>query len=111
MAAEEWNEEWSAPNYEWPTTPIPDVGIVERLGKRVVAFGGRAIKEAHADRGVVMSFPNGVVPGTHIRKQIPRAECRRRAQIMIPHVADDPLKACIVCDAVHLWPSSATAFS
>lgn len=101
MAAEEWNEAWSASDYQWPVTSIPDPAIVEQLGKRVAAIGGRAIKEVHADRSVVMDFPGGATPGMRIRKQVPRAECRRRGQIMLI----DALKVCVVCDAVNLWPN------
>lgn len=100
-----WDDAWSDKNYEWPVTAVPDAAVVERLGKTIVARGGRSMKEAHADRGVVMDFPNGAVPGTRVRKQVPRAECRRRAQVMITDVANEPLKVCVVCDAVHLWPS------
>lgn len=109
MATAEWNEAWSAPDYEWPVTSVPDAAVVEQLGKTIVARGGRAGKEAHADRGVVMDFPNGAVPGTRIRKQVTRAECRRRAQVTLTDVADEPLKVCVVCDAVHLWPGVAAA--
>lgn len=114
-----WDDAWNDKNYEWPVTAVPDAAVVERLGKTVVARGGRAMKEAHADRGVVMEFPNGAVPGTKIRKQVPRAECRRRAQVMAPVAPDtepapdtpprensDPLKVCVVCDAVYLWPNA-----
>lgn len=106
MAEAEWNEAWSAPDYEWPVTSVPDTAVVERLGKEVVARGGRASKEAHADRGVVMDFPNGANPGTRIRKQVMRAECRRRAQVTLTDVAEEPLKVCVICDAVHLWPDT-----
>lgn len=110
MATTEWNDAWSDPNYVWPVTSIPDADVVDQLGKRVVLRGGRAVKEAHADRSIVMDFPNGpAVGGTRIRKQVPRAECRRRAQVILPDVANDPLKVCIVCDAVHLWPTAAAA--
>lgn len=107
MAAPEapWNEAWNHPDYQWPVTSVPDAAVVERLKKTVVVGGGRAGKEAHADRGVTMEFPNGAVPGTRIRKQVPRAECRRRALVVIPNVAKEPLKVCVVCDAVHLWPA------
>lgn len=105
MAPElEWKEEWSAPDYQWPVTSIPDAAVVEQLGKTIVSSGGRAAKEAHADRGITMDFPNAAQPGTRIRKQVPRAECRRRAQVTMADVADEPLKVCVVCDAVHLWP-------
>lgn len=104
-ATAEWKDEWSEPDYAWPVTLVPDASIVEQLGKLVVTNGGRASKEAHADRGVVMDFPNGAVPGTRIRKQVPRAECRRRAQVTLTDVAKEPLKVCVVCDAVHLWPN------
>lgn len=110
MATTDWNDDWNDPNYEWPVTSVPDAAVVEKLGKRVVLRGGRAIKEAHADRGVVMDFPNGPT-GTRIRKQVPRAECRRRAQLTLPDAVDDPLKVCVVCDAVHLWPKAATEFA
>ena len=112
-----WNAEWSDPDYQWPVTSIPDAGVVEQLGKTVVASGGRGAKEAHADRGITMDFPNGAQPGTRIRKQVPRAECRRRAQVMVPVPPDfdpapdtpprenaEPLKVCVVCDAAYLWP-------
>lgn len=105
MASAEWNAAWSHPDYAWPVTSVPDATVVELLGERVVNGGGRASKEAHADRGVVMDFPNGAVPGTRIRKQVPRAECRRRAQVTLTDVAKEPLKVCVVCDAVHLWPN------
>lgn len=110
MATVDWNDDWSAPNYAWPVTSIPDAAIVEKLGKHVVSQGGRAIKEAHADCGIIMDFPNGAVPGSRIRKQVPRAECRRRALIMLPMPGADPLKVCVVCDAVHLWPKIAAEF-
>lgn len=112
MATEKWNDEWSDENYEWPVTDIPTTSVVERLGKQVIGQGGRAMKEAHADRSVVMSFPNEAQPGTRIRKQIPRAECRRRAQVILPALegeSDGALKACVACDAMHLWPSLAAA--
>lgn len=112
--------QWDDENYEWPVVPVPDAAIVERLGKQVIATGGRAVKEAHADRGVTMDFPNPAFPDTRLRKQIPRAECRRRAQVVMPLAPDDhpaagtpprqnadPLKVCVACDAVHLWPSMA----
>lgn len=111
MATEKWNDDWNDPNYAWPVTSVPDAAVVEQLGKAVVARGGRAVKEAHADRSVVMDFPNGAAPGTRIRKQVPRAECRRRAQITLPEVANDPLKVCVVCDAVHLWPLATAEFA
>lgn len=111
MTTLHWNDEWSEPDYEWPVTSIPDTAVVEQLGKSIVAHGGRANKEAHADRGVVMEFPNGAVPGTRIRKQVPRAECRRRAQVTLADVADEPLKVCVVCDAVHLWPTAIAEFA
>lgn len=119
----EWNDEWSDEHYEWPVTVAPEPAVVDQLGKEVVALGGRAVKEAHADRGVVMDFPNKAVPGVHVRKQVPRSECRRRAQLMAPVPPDtepapdtpprensDPLKVCVVCDAVHLWPAAAEGF-
>lgn len=102
-----WDEKWNHKDYEWPVTSAPDAAVVDQLRKTVVAEGGRANKEAHADRSVVMEFPNGAVPGTRIRKQVPRAECRRRAQVTLTNVADEPLKVCVVCDAVHLWPAAA----
>lgn len=101
----EWNDAWSIETYVWPVVPVPDAAIVEQLGKDVVRRGGRAAKEAHADRGITMDFPNGAVPGTRIRKQIPRSECRRRAMVTLTDVSDVPVKVCVVCDAVHLWPS------
>lgn len=104
-----WNDEWSAPDYEWPVTSVPDVATVEHLGKTVVSRGGRAVKEAHADRSIVMDFPNNANPGTRIRKQVTRAECRRRAQVTFVDVADEPLKVCVVCDSVHLWPNADVA--
>lgn len=111
METLEWKDEWSAPDYEWPVTPVPDAAVVEQLGKTVVARGGRANKEAHADRSIVMDFPNGAMPGTRIRKQVPRSECRRRAQVtmLAPRIGGplEPLKICVVCDAVHLWPATA----
>ena len=105
----EWKKEWSAESYEWPVTPSPGADVVERLGKQAITRGGRAIKEAHADRGVVMDFPNAAVPGSRFRAQVTRAECRRRAQIMVPRAESDPLKVCIVCDAVDLWPNMSAA--
>lgn len=112
-----WNEEWSDPDYQWPVTSVPDAAVVDRLGKQVVASDGRALKEAHADRGMTMDFPNGAVPGTRIRKQVPRTECRRQSQIMVPVPPDfdpapdtpprenaAPVKVCIGCDAAYLWP-------
>lgn len=119
----DWNEEWSHENYEWPVTSMPDTATVERIGQDAIALGGRVVKEAHADRGVVMDFPNPAVPGVRVRKQVPRCECRRRAQIMAPVPPDtepapdtppreksDPLKVCVVDDAVHLWPAATAAF-
>lgn len=118
-----WDDSWNDPDYQWPVTSLPDASIVDQLGKTVVSHGGRAVKEAHADRGVTMDFPNGAVPGTRIRKQVPRAECRRRAQVMTPLAPDtdpaadtpprensDPLKVCVVCDAVYLWPKAVAEF-
>lgn len=118
MAAEApWNDEWSHPDYQWPVVPIPGGAVMEQLGKTVVASGGRALSEAHADRGVTMEFANGAQPGTRIRKQVTRAECRRQAQIMVPVPPDfdpapdtpprenaEPVKVCIACDSAHLWP-------
>lgn len=98
-----WNDDWSHEDYVWPITSVPVAAVVEDLGKAVVARGGRANKEAHADRSIVMDFPNGAT-GTRLRKHVPRAECRRRAQVTLPDVAEEPLKVCVVCDAVHLWP-------
>lgn len=109
MPTTDWKDEWNDPNYEWPVTPTPEPAVVEQLGKRVVASGGRAVKEAHADRSVVMSFPNEAQPGTRLRKRVERAECRRRAQVMAPTADGEPLKVCVVCDAVHLWPNAPTA--
>lgn len=106
MATAEWNDDWNAPSYAWPVTSVPDAAVVEQLGKCAVTHGGRAIKEAHADRGITMDFPNGAVPGTRIRKQVPRAECRRRALVAVPVEDASPVKVCVVCDAVHLWPNS-----
>lgn len=106
MSEAKWNDAWNAPNYAWPVTPAPDTDIVEALGRRAAASGGRVVKEAHADRGIVMDFPNGAAPGTRIRRQVPRCECRRRAQVVLPEVAEGPLKMCIVCDAGHLWPEA-----
>lgn len=105
-----WDDAWSDENYEWPVTSVPDAAVVEQLGKTVVAHGGRANKEAHADRGVVMEFPNGAT-GQRLRKQVPRAECRRRAQVTLVDVAEEPLKVCVVCDAVHLWPAAQAEFA
>ncbi len=102
---EKWNAAWSDENYEWPVTSTPEANVVDELGKRAVTRGGGVVKEAHADRGVVMDFPNRAVPGSRIRKQIPRTECRRRAQVTLTDVAKGPVKACIVCDAVNLWPN------
>lgn len=117
-----WSAEWSEPDYQWPVTAVPDAATVEWLGKTVVALDGRAVQEAHADRGVTMDFANGASPGTRIRKQVPRTECRRQAQIMVPVSPDfdpapdtpprenaAPLKVCVVCDAAHLWPRFAAA--
>ena len=106
MATTKWDNDWSDPSYVWPVTSVTDAIVVEQLRKRVAATGGRAMNEAHADRGITMDFPNGVIPGSRIRKQVPRAECRRRAQVMLPDVAKEPLKVCVVCDAVHLWPKT-----
>ena len=111
MAEAEWNDAWSEPDYEWPGTSIPDAAVVEQLGKTIVNRGGRANKEAHADRSIVMDFPNGAMPGTRIRKRVPRAECRRRAQVTLVDVAEEPLKVCVVCDAVHLWPAAEAEFA
>lgn len=121
-AEAEWKDEWSDRDYQWPVTSVPDSAVVDQLGKQVVGSGGRALKEAHADRGMTMDFPNGAVPGTRIRKQVPRTECRRQAQIMVPVSPDfdpapdtpprenaEPLKVCAVCDAVSLWPRFAAA--
>jgi len=107
VATTDWNDDWNAEDYEWPVVPAANPAVVEKLGKTVVARGGRAIKEGHADRGVMMDFPNAAAPGTKIRKQVPRAECRRQAQVVLTDVADAPLKVCIVCDAMHLWPAVA----
>jgi hypothetical protein len=109
MATTDWNDDWNDPSYVWPVTSVPDAAVVEQLGKTVVARGGRVIKEAHADRGVTMEFPNGAVPGTRIRKQVPRAECRRRALVAFPVEEKAPVKVCVVCDAVHLWPNASPA--
>jgi hypothetical protein len=109
LATTEWNDAWSDEKYEWPVTPVPDSAVVEGLGKRIVARGGRAAKEAHADRGVTMEFPNGAAPGTRIRKQITRTECRRRALVTLPDTEKAPLRVCVVCDAVHLWPNAQAA--
>lgn len=116
----EWNEAWDNKDYEWPVVPSPDSTIVDALGEKAIASGGRAVKEAHADRSVTMAFKNPAFPNTQIRKQVPRAECRRRAQVSLPLAPDtvpaagtpprensDPLKVCVVCDSVHLWPSVA----
>lgn len=126
MATTEWKPEWGNPDdptYEWPVTHSPNPVVVDSLGKEVIALGGRAIAEAHADRGVVMDFPNKAVPGVRVRKKVPRAECRRRSQLMTPVPPDtrpapdtpprgnsDPLRVCVVCDAVHLWPAATAGF-
>ncbi len=117
----EWKDEWSEEGYEWPVLAAPEPAVVDQLGKEVIAIGGRSIKEAHADRGVVMSFPvNPNFPkGTRIRKQVPRCECRRRALLMMPLSPDsapapdtpprdnsEPMKVCAVDDAVHMWPNA-----
>src|SRR3954466_3757405 len=117
-----WNEDWNHPDYAWPVTPIPSGETVDFVGKTVVASGGRALNEAHADRAVTMEFDNGAQVGGRIRKQVPRAECRRQSQIMAPVPPDvdpapdtpprgnaEPLKVCVVCDAAHLWPRFAGA--
>lgn len=117
MATTDWNDDWNDPTYVWPVTSVPEADVVERLNKRVIALDGRAVSEAHADRSVLMEFPNGAAPGTRIRKQVPRAECRRRVQVMMPLPPDsdpapdtaprqnnEPLKVCVVCDGVDLWP-------
>jgi len=114
-----WDDDWSHEDYEWPVVSNPSPAEVEALGKTVVLNGGRAIKEAHADRSVTMDFANAAMSGTRIRKQVNRAECRRQAQIMTPLAPDtepaadtpprdniEPLKVCVVCDAVHLWPNA-----
>lgn len=114
MPEAHWNPAWNSPNYEWPVTPTPDAALVARIGELVTDEGGRLNEEAHADRAVTMTFPNKSVPGTSLRKQQPRAECRRRALVTIPDKRKpflgrrpDPLKVCVVCDAVHLWPTMA----
>lgn len=99
-----WNPAWSAKSYEWPVTSTPDTAEVSDVSRGIIEDGGRALQEAHADRGITMTFPNAAVPNTMIRKSQSRAECRRRAMVVIPDVADSPLKVCVVCDAVHLWP-------
>lgn len=106
MTTLDWDEAWSDKDYAWPVTSVPDASVVEQVREEVIASGGRALGEAHADRGITMDFPNGAVPGTRIRKQVPRGECRRRAQVLFPNVAKAPLKVCVVCDAVHLWPQA-----
>lgn len=119
-----WDDAWSHEDYEWPVVQNPAADKVEALKKTVIADGGRAVKEAHADRSVTIDFANKAVPGTRIRKQVSRAECRRRAQIMAPMAPDtepaantpprensDPLKVCVVCDSVHLWPNAAEALA
>lgn len=98
-----WKKEWSAASYVWPVISTADSIAVEKVGRQVISRGGRALKEAHADRGVVIDFPNGA--GTRVRKQVTRAECRRRAQVTLTDVAAAPVKVCVVCDAVHLWPA------
>lgn len=108
METLDWNDAWSAKSYEWPVTPIPDSDVIEQLGDPG-GFRLGGLKEAHADRGITMDFPNKVVPGTRLRKQIIRAECNRRAQININlGLGDSPLKVCVVCDAVNLWPRAET---
>lgn len=103
---EQWQKEWEDKDYEWPVVARPDANIVEQLGKTVIARGGRAVKEAHADRNVTLDFPNPAFPETKIRKQVPRSECRRRAQVVIPRPDEgEPIKVCVVCDSMHLWPS------
>jgi len=119
-----WDDAWSHEDYEWPVVSNPSAEAVDALSKTVVTLGGRAVKEAHADRSITMDFENRAVPGTRIRKQVGRTECRRRAQIMTPVAPDtepaadtppransDPLKMCIVCDSVHLWPNAAAALA
>lgn len=104
----EFKEAWKLKSYEWPVTSIPNAATVTDIGKVALSKGGRIKTESHADRAQTMKFPNEAIPGTSIKKQISRAECRRRAQITLPD-GKEPMLVCVVCDAVHLWPKIAVA--
>lgn len=96
-----WDRAWDNEDYEWPTTGEPDSPLVAMVGSEVERLGGRRVSESHADRKQLMKQPNPAVPGTSIRKQVQRCECRRQAQVVLPGAA---LRDCIVCDAIYRWP-------
>lgn len=96
-----WDRDWNHPDYEWPTTGAPDTALVTLVGEEVIRSGGRRVSEAHADRKQTMKQPNPAVPGTSIRKQVQRCECRRQAQVVLPGAG---MRDCIVCDAIYKWP-------
>lgn len=109
-----WDEAWNAKTYAWPVTPLPNTDVVHELGAWITSSGGHHLEEAHADRAVMIEAPNPAVPGTKVRKKVPRCECRRRALLTLPPVRrpgkranDGPIRVCAVCDAVPLWPQYA----
>lgn len=99
-----WNQRWSHKDYKWPVVDTPTTLEIDSVCRRVINEGGRSNEEAHADRGVMMEFPNGVA-GTKIRKQQERCECRRRALVTLVDVPEEPLKVCVICDSAYLWPA------
>lgn len=98
-----WPDEYSSPNYEWPVVPPPPPGAITRITEAAEERGGRAIKEAHSDRYVTMKQPSGDGEAM-VNRKISRCECRRRALAAIPTRAGDPIRVCVICDAVDLWP-------
>lgn len=101
-----WDDAWNEAGYTWPLVEAPSAPDVTKISLICEAAGGRAIKEPHADRSVVMEFPNNAVPGTVVRRKVARCECRRRGLVAVPSQSGDPVRVCVICDAVNRWPTA-----
>jgi hypothetical protein len=97
------------PDYEWPVIEPPDHGAIALISQAAAAQGGRAIKEAHADRFVTMKLPTGDGDAM-VQRKVARCECRRRALVAVPVEKTNPVVACIICDSIHRWPTAGVSF-
>lgn len=100
-----WPDEYSGPNYEWPVLEPPSPGAIALIARSAEVQGGRAIKEAHADRYITMPMP-AADGESMVNRKVARCECRRRAQVAVPHPGGDPLRVCVICDGVNRWPTA-----
>lgn len=98
-----WPDEYNDPDYEWPVAERPDPGAIQLISQAAVEQGGRAIREAHADRYVTMKQPSADGESM-VNRRVARCECRRKAMISVPTRAGDPITVCIICDNVNRWP-------